>query len=415
MSGDFLVRSVVPAITTRGNDFSDPMVGAHLWRRGQNPYDVALAKATAKELTGSQMRLVPVYPPPAYLIVTPLTVLPWKWAKILWILLSTASVALVAFSLVRIGHFTINQPKAWLLIAVAFAFRPFHTAIQVGNVVVITAAICLVAIELANRCHDVASGVLLAIATCLKPQNCIWIFAFYLFTRRWRVVVAGVLSGLALTGAAVVRIPLSVSALIANYRANVHYWFGPGGENDFTSANPFRFPLVNLQVVFFPLVHRTAIANALALAIFASGFVVWAYAILRGGGKSVPLGISSLLALSFVAVYHRVNDAGVLTLALCWALGESGERLKWAKRSAVLMVLILAAGQSVLSRAAPYLPSVVTNSWWWNLLLVPYFAWTLLALSMVLLYAVLDSARRDLSVRPKFSPLRPAAMATPPN
>ncbi len=41
--GDFAFRTVIPAYRYDKNDFSDPYCASWLWRRGQNPYDVALA------------------------------------------------------------------------------------------------------------------------------------------------------------------------------------------------------------------------------------------------------------------------------------------------------------------------------------------------------------------------------------
>ena len=177
----------------------------------------------------------------------------------------------------------------------------------------------------------------------------------------------------------------------------MNYWFGPGGQNDFTAANPFRLPLVNLQVVLYPLVHSSITANLLAHVIFISGMVVWAFVVFRGRVQSETLAISSLLALSFLSVYHRVNDAGVLTLALCWALGRVDQQLRWARCAVFfLLLLLLAPGQGVLTRLQPYLPPRVAHSWGWNIVIAPYFVWTLFALSVVLLYAVVVSGRNML-------------------
>ena len=115
----------------------------------------------------------------------------------------------------------------------------------------------------------------------------------------------------------------------------------------------------------------------------------------RGRLRSDALAISSLLALSFLSVYHRINDVGILTLALWWGFEEGGEQLRRTRGLVVILVLMLAAGQSVLARSGPYLPSWVTDSAWWNLVLVPYFVWIMLVLSGVLLYAVVVSARSN--------------------
>jgi len=118
----------------------------------------------------------------------------------------------------------------------------------------------------------------------------------------------------------------------------------------------------------------------------------------RGRLRSDALAISSLLALSSLSVYHRVNDVGILTLALCWGFEEGGRQLRRTRGLVVALVLMLAAGQSVLARSGPYLPLWVTDSWW-NLVLVPYFVWILLVLNGALLYAVVVSARSNAPQR----------------
>jgi hypothetical protein len=395
MIGDFVRDDVIRAVAVRKNDFSDIFIGARLWRHGKNPYDSALASSTSKQLVGSQLSIVPIYPPSAYLLATPLTLLPWKEDNLCWAVLGLVGVGTIAWSLAHMGRFAAKDDKAWLIAAVVFTFRPFHTALQVGNAAVITIAFCLLAVYLAERDQDLFSGVILALATCLKPQLGLWIFVYYLVRRRWKVAAAGGLVAILVAGLAVARIPLTLSAILANYRQNLQYWFGPGGENDFTTANRFRFPLIDLQVAFYPFLHSAAAANALAYAIFISGAALWGYAMFRGRLRSAPLAISSLLALSFLCTYHRINDAGILTLPLCWGFEEGVQQLRRTRLLVVILVLALAAGQSVVARLGPYLPLWVTSTSWWNLILVPYFVWILLVLSAVLLYAVVVSARNN--------------------
>ncbi|MBZ5612714.1 MAG: DUF2029 domain-containing protein [Acidobacteriia bacterium] len=394
MLADFVFRGVVPAFTSSRNDFSDPYVGAWLWRHGKNPYDVALVNATARQLTHSSLVVVPIYPPTAYVLVVPFSFLPWGWADAAWVLLSVIAVGITTWTLVRIGESPPGSDKTWFIATFVFAFASFHTAIHVGNAAPIAIACCFLAVYLARQGHDAAAGIMIALAAGLKPQLGLWIFVFYLLRRRWRLVEVCLLGGVALIGTAVVRIPLSLTALVANYREDLNYWFGPGGQNDFTTANPSRLHLVNLQVVLYPLVHSAISANLLAHAIFILGMVVWAYVVFRGGVRSEPLAISSLLALSFLSVYHRVNDAGILTLALCWALGSVDQQLRWTRRAVLfLLLLLLVPGQGVLTRLQLYLALRVMQSWWWNLVIAPYFIWVLFALSAVLLYAAVISGR----------------------
>jgi len=395
MLGDLILRGVVPSFTEGKNDFTDPYVASWLWRHGTNPYDVGGATVAGKALTGSPMRVVPIYPPTTYMLVSPLTLLSWRWANLVLASLETLAVCVVALCIVAISGHAPRDKQAWMIIAVVLAFASFHTSVHVANISVVSTVFCAIAVYLARRDKDVAAGVLLGVATCLKPHLGVWLFAFYLLRRKWRLVAAGSVSGMLLLATALARIGLPAHALLANYSANLHHWFRPGGENDFSLANPLRFELANLQVVFDPVLGRPG-ANAVAYGVAALGFGLWIYAVHRNPRCSDSLALSSLLALSFLPVYHRVYDTGILTLALAWIfdtrLRDLDHRQKIVKGiGAGLFLLLLLPIQSAAVRAQSYLSPQAIHSWWWNFVLAPYTSWTLLGFSAVLLYALFVS------------------------
>jgi hypothetical protein len=177
--------------------------------------------------------------------------------------------------------------------------------------------------------------------------------------------------------------------LLANYFANIRHWFRPGGENDFSLANPLRFELANFQLVLDPFLSRSG-ATAVAFCLGSVGVGVWIYAILRNRRCAPALAITALIALSFLPVYHRVYDTGILTLLLAW-LFEAQERQYAVKRIALVLFLVLLLPiQSLAVRLQSYLSPLAIHSWWWNSLIAPYTAWILLAISAVLLYAILQ-------------------------
>lgn len=403
MLGDFLFRGIVPSFTTGKNDFTDPYVGAYLWRQGSNPYDTADATAAGKLLTGSQLRVVPIYPPTTYLLVSPLTFLPWSWANLILATLETLGVCIVAWCVVGLSRRTLRDDAAWIIAALVLAFASFHTSVHVGNLSVVSTALCLVAVYMATKDSDLPAGILLGIAACLKPHLGIWLFGFYAFRRKWRLLAAGCITGGILLVASMVRVGLRPTPLLANYFANLRYWFGPGGENDFSLANPLRFELANFQLVLDPLLGRSG-ATAGALCFGAIGLCVWIYAILRNPRYSPALALTTLIALSFLPVYHRVYDTGILTLLLAWIFesndrsddrsnDRSDHRQQTLKRIALaLFLILLLPSQSLAVRAKSYLSPQAIHSWWWNSMIAPYTAWTLLALSAVLLYALVQTA-----------------------
>ena len=209
MLGDLVFRGVVPSFTTGKNDFTDPFVASWLWRHGSNPYDVAQATVAGKALTESPMRVVPIYPPTTYMLVAPLTFLSWQWANL--VLANpgqTLAVCVMSWCVVAISRHDLRDNEAWMIVALVLAFASFHTAVHVANISVISTVLCALAVYLASRDSDLWAGILLGLATCLKPHLGIWLFAFYLLRRKWRLVVAGSVSGLLLLGGSFARIGL---------------------------------------------------------------------------------------------------------------------------------------------------------------------------------------------------------------
>jgi hypothetical protein len=395
MLADYAGRGVFDAWSAGKNDFSDPFCAAWLWRHAANPYDVPLATAANLSLAGSHEKIVPVYPLTTYVLTTPLTFLSWHVANVVWAILGTGGVAVIAFSLACLLGCTASTDIFWLVFAFVFTFAPFHTAVHGGNVVVICLGLCIWAVYAATKGWDIASGVALAVSIGLKPQLGFWILLFYLLQRRWRIFTTVTLIGILLLAIALLRIPVPLPAIFQNYTENLHYWFGRGGQNDFTPANPLRFQLMNAQVVLYPLLRSVLRANIAAWALWLVGIGIWFRAFLRARGVSGSLALSSLLALSLVPFYHRSYDSGLAVFALCWCLGGSREGLKRPAQIAfALLLVLLLPGQSILLRTHSSIPAWVSSSWWWNGVAAPYAVWTLLALNSVLLYALSRKSAR---------------------
>jgi len=392
MLGDFVIRGIVPSLDSPKNDFSDPFIGSWLWTHGQNPYDRAVVAATARQLTHSTLPVVPIYPLTTYVLVTPFSLLPWKWGSFAWALLSVAAIVLIAWALLRIARFKASETRAWLLVAAVFGFTPLHRAIHTENAAIIAVALCLLAVYFANGGTDLSAGVLLAIATGLKPQLGIWILFFYFVQLRWRLVLIGASGFATLLAVAFARVPVSLHTLVLDFRDDLHYWFGAGGPNDFTAGNPLRFQLVNIQVIFWQWLPGRMAANLLAHALFVFGLAVWIWAVVRRPLRSPSLALTSLLGLSFISIYHSVTDVSILVLGLCWLLGAEDGQVNRTK----LWVLLLLLGlwvpvHSLQLRLEPHISYAAFSSWWWRGIVAPCFVWNILLLNLALMAAVVRS------------------------
>lgn len=399
MLSDYVGRGVFEAWSSEKNDFSDPYCGAWLWRHAQNPYDVALATAVNISRARSYVKIVPVYPVTTYVLMVPLSFVPWQIANVVWAILGVAGVFLIAFSLTRLAGYKAGTDGFWLMVAIVFAFAPLHTAIHVENVVVICLALCTLAVYLASTGKQIGAGAALALSVGLKPQLGIWILLFYLLERKWRLFVTSALVGIGLLGIGIGRIPLPITGIFRNYTENLHYWFGPGGQNDFTTANPLRFQLINAQVVLYPLLRIALRTNILAWAVWLVGIAVWFWTFLRANRKPDALALASLLTLSIIPFYHRSYDQALTLFALCWCLGDGSEcRGRPARFTFLLLLVLLLPGQAALLRTESLLPAWISSSWCWNVMVAPYAVWTVLTLNLVLLYALLCLQRDSQKV-----------------
>jgi hypothetical protein len=388
MLGDFVFRGIVTARETTRNDFSEPYVGAWMWRHGKNFYDSALTRTTATQLTGSQVNLVLIYPPTALVLLAPFSYLPWIWANTIWLTLGLVGIAVTIFLLFRLGGFQVGDDRAWILATFVLAFSPLHQAFHMGNVALLAVPVCLLGVALAEGKQDFAAGIVLGIATALKPQLGLWPLLFYFLQFRRRIILGAMVPAVGLP-VAFVDYPVPLRTLLAGYRSNLHYWFDPGHMLGFTEgAIPFH---VNVsQVIIYQFVHSVPITTAVAYGIFVCGLGVWMFATFRTGFQiPATLAISSLSALSFVSLYHSVSDVTVLTLALCWVLQEDGHEMNRSKVLAcAIFLMMMLPGHSALIRVTPNLGTAVTESWAWKVFVARYFVWLLLALNAVLLRGV---------------------------
>ena len=148
---------------------------------------------------------------------------------------------------------------------------------------------------------------------------------------------------------------------------------------------------MNLQVALYPLVKHAVTANILALTISGAMFLVWLFLIWRRGDSSDELDLSTIAVLSLLPVYHRLYDASVLILPLCWSLSAWSGRFRNCARLAFLLILpFLVPGGSALEQLQlnGHVPAALANSCWWNALVMPHQVWALFFLGVLLLWAM---------------------------
>jgi hypothetical protein len=401
---EFVVRG--PARFLRAaefNDFISPYIQSRALVKGMDPYSPEVLLRlwpvegarrpdfVARNLADGSLimkRGIPTaYPLTCLLLLAPLAVLPWPVACFTWLIITVSLILGLIWSLLALGGFGYNDWRAYVFVAFSLALAPLHTGLAAGSLVISTVSLCGVALALEERGRKIITGILFGIAVCLKPQIGLPFLAYYLLRRHWRLF--GIAAGVVLTTAllAMARLAISGTPWLQNYRVDNKVLLATGILSDFTERNPIRFSLINLQVLFYALLHHAVAANVLALAVSATLFGIWVWLVLRNRSLVVLLSMGTLAVLSLLPVYHRLYDAFLLIFPLCWSLKEfSGS--KAARAAFFLMLPFLVPGGSALElfQLRGQIPEGFVHSWYWTRFVMPHQIWFLLLLSLLLLW-----------------------------
>jgi Glycosyltransferase family 87 len=210
-------------------------------------YDLALQKAASVGLGPIDSMHIFISPPPSAWMVVPIAWLPISTGFLIWTLISLAGFAAAAW-LVCPGP---RLVRATLLL-VSLALWPVHYQFWLGQWTAATLAVLAVSWWLLDRQRWMLAGVALALAFCLKPQDCLLVPVALLISGRWRPVAAFVIAGSLI--AALAAASLGPDG-IASWLADV----------GLVRADPFNAP-VTYSLIFGHSSIATGVEAALGLA-----------------------------------------------------------------------------------------------------------------------------------------------------
>ena len=387
------------------NDLLSPYIQSRAWIKGLDPYSPQTLRLLWPRQAGQfqfldrevadgsitvRRGLPTAYPLTSFVLLSPISLLSWPTANLLWTAINTLLFALALASLVRMAGWPRSDWRIFLFVGLSLALAPFHTGISTGNPAIVTTELGVIAMGLASWQEDVWAGVVLAIAIGLKPQIGLCFLLYYGLRRRWRICgVAGALV-IALAAAGVLRLGVD-GAWRESYWTDNRALFSTGSLGDFTERNPMRFSLINAQVLLYALAGNSAVANIAAMLLGGLLFVMWLWYVRKSRLDSDLLSIGSLLVISLLPVYHRFYDAASLVLPLCWAIGNIGGRFRIpAKVILFLIIPFLLPGGSILEQLEDrgILHASLAHSTFWNAFVMSHQVWLLILMSIVLLYAM---------------------------
>ncbi len=372
------------------NDFIEPYASARAWLAGGNPYDSTTVAEVWRAASGrtSSSRMAPMYPPSALPLLATIAWLDWPEALHVWVAINCAAAILLCVAVWQMGAGTLPKQARLVLLAIVLGFAPLHTGFAAGQVSFSVAALVVAAVWVRAH-HPVLAGTMLGSAAALKPQLVIFVLLFFVLAREHRIWISATFTGAIFAGVGLLRIQRLYPAWAQALESNAQFWFQPGSVHDY-ALGPNRFHLVNLQMPSYAVLHSRTAANLFAWLMFSIALTIWGILVLRNTHQRL-LALAGISAISLLPAYHRTYDAGLLVLAIVWALPQFLiTRCRVAAASLICLLAFMFPTGAFLSRATMRgrIPADLATSWWWQSVILPHQGWALLALVWLLIVAL---------------------------
>jgi hypothetical protein len=267
-------------------------------------------------------------------------------------------------------------------------------SLAIGQLTFVTTLAIVAALLFHVRGKPIAAGIALAVAT-IKITTMLPFLLLFLHRRDWKVWVALVVAGLALTFATVA--PGDLVARLSSALAAIKAGSAPGAMNDYTFANPYSVDLVSFGHAIYHLGLRDrSLINVCQLA--ATGLLglgVW-WKCRDASGLSFVQQACLVSCFSMCFLYHREYDSTILAIPLVYCLREAvavSGRAPWRYRCGALAILgvlylrirLLGRFMSLAERGGPLARLV-------EVLVLPSATWLVLAALFLLASAMRPSS-----------------------
>ena len=403
---EFSARGPVRALGWSSRDFNDfisPYAQTRAWLSGRDPYAPStlaelwpasplppfLLKESADGTLPAKRGLPSPYPVLAFPVLLPFASLPWRIAICVWVIVCVLAVFTIAAVLIEFAGDRRNKQLALLILVSGLLLAPVQTAVAASNIVNVVLALGMLAAFCQTRNRSAWAGILLTLALALKPTVAVPFVIYALANRnRSKVIPVAITTGIFLLSLTI--IPQHGRTLWwSSFLGNSRGMFASGAIDDYSTANPLHFQLVNLQAALFPLLQnrsRTQIAVWLVSIIL---FGLWIRALRRDREVGL-LDLAILASVTLLPLYHRFTDAGLLLVPVAWALSAlKGEMRHFAAGCLLMASPFLIPGATMLhefSGRSEVLRNL-SRTRLWNLFILPHEAWLILFISVLLLTA----------------------------
>ena len=398
----------VPRGLSGANDLSMVYAASRAWLHGSNPYEFedmnqAWVAGGNTPLPVDDRQLIALYPPATYLLLFPLGALPWELVRPAWAVVNLLAIAATAWLGVLLARrHGVGDPAVYLIVpALVLVWGPNHTNQAMGQTSLVPMVGVLAAWYFALRRADLAAGVVLGLATAIKPQMAGLFVVLALMAGRWRLFGVATVTGLAVLLASIGRMELAGVAWLPAMRNNLH-WFGQQSTGDPSDANALWHLIMNLPVLLHRFTNSQVVIEAISWLVTVGALAI-AWTLNRQRHRRVeslrPVCPEAMLmpavvgVVSLLPVYHRFYDGMLLLPAAFYVVTVGLVRKRWPLPTWLvalgLAVFIPPNMAAVLHEAVePRLPAGITTSWSWAAFVSTHQVWAMLVVLTGLLWAL---------------------------
>lgn len=280
------VSSLVYAVVTaprNGIDFLNYYNGAREWVDG---------------IYSSGGGTLSIYPPFSVPILSPLVLLSFERARIIWLGINLLATSASIFLLLRYFNSWPGRAKYYLVLLFV-SWAPFRVTLRVGQISLIITALLLGTLLARSRNRKYLAGVLLGISMCKFTLSFPFLL-YFLWKREWKMLIAATSLLIILTQVYALRLGVSVVDVARSY-ATVLGQLSVSRDIAYIGTTEIKPLLVWLTR------GDDFLANMLLVVLFLASLITMALVFTRRP-EAEPIHFAILSLFALWSVYHRTYD-----------------------------------------------------------------------------------------------------------
>lgn len=386
----FIVRGPARAVD-QSVDFTHLYAASVLWLKGGNPYDGQQCVEVMQQAGHGHPELVDngsYYPPPTLAALSPLGLLSWDAARLVWLAINLFACGVLVWVLGQWLKVKETSLRWLLAVFLLVAWGPAATALSLGQLSIVAAASVFAGLVLVDRGRPIAAGLLIAVGCLIKPQLGLGFLLLILLRRHWLTSGVAVVGIVLVSATGIVRLMQTAPQWASELASNIARDQGPGMVLDASQYGPERFQMMDLQ----PVLHMVLPDRAVTVVAFGIVALLAGLAILKlvklGLREHTLLAVSGVGLLMLMPAYHRYYDAvlllPLLVLILNTLMRNGKDRLMIGLAAAMLTMAFPVPAILATLHQRGMIHASLYDAWTWQNLVMQHQSWLLLISATVL-------------------------------